>query len=230
MLAIGHRGAAGHEPENTLRSIRCALDLGADWIEIDVQSIERELIVFHDDTLDRTTNGRGALSAKSFRELRALDAGGGEQVPTLTEVMDLIDARCGLNIELKGTDTVEDVLATIGNYQRAQDAWRDRILLSSFDISQTEVLASSERIFKLGVLFDDDPDEALLRAREYRAYSIHPSIEQVSENLITKAHASGIKVLVYTVNETADLIAMRSLGVDGVFSDFPDRILALRHL
>lgn len=229
MLAIGHRGAAGHEPENTLRSVRCALELDADWIEIDVQSVDGELIVFHDDTLDRTTNGTGAVGAASFRELRALDAGGGQQIPTLAEVMDTIDARCGLNIELKGTNTVGDVLATISDYQARRSAWRDRILLSSFDRSRTEALAARERNFRLGILFDDDPEEALTRAREYRAYSIHPSVEQLSRDLISKAHAADLKVLVYTVNEPADLNDMHSLGVDGVFSDFPDRVVALNH-
>ena len=101
-LCIGHRGACGHEPENTLRSIRRALELGAHGVEIDVRLVHGELLVMHDAKLDRTTNGRGYLARKSLEVLRALDAGQGERIPTLREVFETVHRRAFINIELKG--------------------------------------------------------------------------------------------------------------------------------
>lgn len=228
MFAIGHRGAAGHEPENTLRSVLRALRLHVDWIEVDVQAVDGELIIFHDDTLDRTTNGSGAIAEQSFTTLRSLDAGAGEKIPTLIEVLDLIGARTGLNIELKGSGIVDAVTAVVSDYQALLPSWRGRILLSSFDEPQTRVLAARKGDYQLGILFEGDAEAALARARDFEAFSIHPSMEQVNRELVTEAHAAGIKVLVYTVNEPEDIAAMQALCVDGVFSDYPDRVIALR--
>ncbi len=228
MLVIGHRGAAGHEPENTLRSVLRAVRLQVDWIEVDVQAVDGELIVFHDDTLDRTTNGSGAIAEQSFTTLRSLDAGAGEKIPTLIEVLDLIGARTGLNLELKGSSIVDAVTAVVADYQARLPSWRGRILLSSFDEPQTQVLAARKGDYRLGLLFEGDAEAALERARDFEAHSIHPSMEQVNSELVTEAHAADIKVLVYTVNEPEDIAAMQALRVDGVFSDYPDRVIALR--
>jgi glycerophosphoryl diester phosphodiesterase len=228
MLAIAHRGASGYEPENTLRSVARAIVLGTDWIEIDVQLVDGELIVLHDETLDRTTNGSGIAAQQSFDYLRTLDAGKGEQIPTLTEVMDLIGARTGINIELKGGGVVDPVATLVSDYQDRRPAWHERIMLSSFDESQIEKLAAHERDFRLGLAFQDDPGSALARARDLDAYSINPSMAQVTAALVDEAHAAGIRVFVFTVNEPRDIAAMQKLNVDGVFSDYPDRVIALR--
>ena len=98
MLCFGHRGARGHEPENTLRSVRRALELGADGIEVDVHFTAGELLVIHDETLERTTDGKGRVAAQTFAYLRSLDAGQGERIPTLAEVCELetrYRGRCG---------------------------------------------------------------------------------------------------------------------------------------
>ncbi|MGI9258137.1 MAG: glycerophosphodiester phosphodiesterase [Gammaproteobacteria bacterium] len=226
MLSIGHRGAAGHEPENTLRSVARAMHLGVDWIEVDVQVVDGELIVFHDDTLERTTNGSGVVAETSFSVLRELDAGCGEKIPTLSEVLDLVDARVGLNIELKGPDCVDKVTTTVSDYLELRPAWRDKILLSSFDETQTAELADRERNYKLGILFEQDGAAALARAKAFKAFSIHPSMKQVTPELVSDAHTAEIKVLVYTVNEPEGIAAMRALDVDGVFSDYPERVVA----
>ena len=111
-LVIGHRGATGYEPENTLRSFEKALQLGCSWIELDVHVVDDQIVVIHDDDLSRTTNGFGLVSTSSFKYLRSLDAGKGEQVPTLQEVMELIGQRCRVNVELKGKGTAR-VLSTL---------------------------------------------------------------------------------------------------------------------
>src|SRR5271154_4385560 len=115
-LCIGHRGAKGLEPENTLRSIRKALDLGVDGVEVDVYLAGGQLVVIHDDTLERTTNGRGRVEAQSFDYLRSLDAGMGEKIPTLREVFDTVNRRAFINVELKGGNTAEPVFELIEEY------------------------------------------------------------------------------------------------------------------
>ena len=129
LLCIGHRGAMGHAPENTLRSIRKALELGAPCVEVDVYWVDGRLVVFHDDRLERTTNGVGYLNAQTFEQLRALDAGDGERIPTLEEVCELIDARACPNIELKGPGTAEPGARLPGTPTGAR--WGPNILLSS---------------------------------------------------------------------------------------------------
>ena len=112
-LCFGHRGAMGHVPENTLKSIQRALDIGVDYIEIDVYLVEDKLIVIHDDRLERTTDGEGYVVDKKLDYLRSLDAGEGQKIPLLEEVLDLINGRTGLNIELKGENTAVPVLNMI---------------------------------------------------------------------------------------------------------------------
>jgi len=109
LFCFGHRGARGHEPENTLRSVRKALELGADGIEVDVYFVDGRLMVIHDDTLNRTTNGKGPVAGRTFAELRALDAGKGERIPTLAEVFDAVNHRAVINMELKGPGTAAPV-------------------------------------------------------------------------------------------------------------------------
>lgn len=228
MLVFGHRGAAGLEPENTLRAIRKAIEIGVDWVEIDVRRVDGRLITFHDDVLDRTTNGRGPLHRVSFEDLRELDAGGGERIPLLTEVVDAIDGRVGLNIELKEPGLAEAIAELSSQYCARQPAWHGRFLLSSFDQGETAVLARLDHEFLLGVLFSGDGRRALERARDLGAYSLNSSITQLTADLVANAHAHGIKIFVYTVNTLADIERCGRLGVDGVFSDYPDRVIEYR--
>ena len=136
LFCFGHRGARGHEPENTLRSVRKALELGADGIEVDVYFADGQLVVMHDRTLGRTTNGSGFVTRKSFAYLRSLDAGRGERIPTLAEVFDTVTHRAVINVELKGPRTAAPVTALIDEYVR-QRGWRyDEFLVSAFDHTQ----------------------------------------------------------------------------------------------
>ncbi len=220
MLCIGHRGAKGYAPENTLGSIRQAIALGADWIEIDVYWVDGHLMVFHDDRLERTTNGSGRLMDQRFEQLRSLDAGNGEQIPTLAEVFATVDQRVGINIELKGPGTAEPVVA----FLRSQ-AWPlDLILVSSFRPQELRRVRSLDATVPIGVLFETwplDDQAAVAIAQSLQATSIHPSLQQVNAAIIAAAHRAGVKVFVYTVNTAEILEQMRSLGVDGIFTDYP---------
>ncbi len=226
MIVIGHRGAAGHAPENTLASIAVAVGQGVDSVEIDVRALDGHLIVLHDDVLERTTNGRGHYKSVSLAALRALDAGGGEQVPLLGEVVELIAGRCGLNVEVKEPGIAREVVAELEASTGDRGGWRSRVLLSSFDVGTTRDLAAMRGEMRLGVLYDDPFPAALGRAIELGAYSIHMPLRGVTEEAVARAHDQGLAVFSYTVNTRPEIERCAAARVDGVFSDFPDRVIA----
>ena len=226
LLCIGHRGACGYEPENTLRSFRRALEFGVDGLEFDVQLVGEELVIFHDSRLERTTNGRGYLRRKTFAQLRDLDAGGGEKIPTLREVMELVNRRAFLNIELKGRRTARPVadllfeLISHGGWQPAQ------FIVSSFnrrELRDFRAVAPAE--IPIGLLLNRPTRLWRRAARILGASSIHPPARFTSRRFVEEAHKLGLKVFVYTVNTPAMIDKMRAMGVDGVFTDFPDRVI-----
>lgn len=224
-LCLGHRGACGHEPENTLRSIRRALELGANGIEIDVQLVGGHLWVFHDSRLERTTNGQGYLRRKSFEELRALDAGQGERIPFLREVLDEIRGRAILNIELKGRRTAAHVEAIIHEAVSRGEWDYGQFLVSSF--LQLELRALKDRRIRRGLLLARPTRLFHLSARRVAAWSVHPALKFTTPKFVDAAHQRGWKVIPYTVNDPADLARMKELGVDGVFTDYPERVVNL---
>jgi len=220
-LVFGHRGARGHEPENTLLSIRRALELGANAIEVDVQCVDGELIILHDATLNRTTNGRGRVARKTFAALRKLDAGKGERIPTLAEVFECVNRRALINIELKGRRTARPVAALIECYIQERGWTYDDFLVSSFHRKELRELAGGR--IPLGILFTRRARGFAKLARELGAIAIHPPLRFTNEKLIQKAHTLGLRVFVYTVNAAQDIARLRGWGVDGVFTDFPER-------
>jgi len=220
MLCIGHRGAAGHEPENTLRSIRRALHMGADGVEIDVYFHQGALIVLHDARLDRTTNARGPFRRHTLDSLRRLDAGNGERIPLLHEVLDTVNRRALVNIELKGPRTAAPVLALLRDYLFRGWTPAD-FILSSFRRTELRQLRASE--FPIGILFARSPRLFRPLARALDAYSIHVPLSQVTSRLVSRVHADGRKLFVFTVNDRADMDRMQALRVDAIFTDFPDR-------
>jgi len=215
MLCIGHRGAAGHEPENTVRSVKKALELGADGIEVDVHNVEGELMVIHDDTLERTTNGRGAVAGKSVGYLRSLDAGKGERIPFLREIFDAVAGRAFINVELKGSDTALLVKNLIA--QRS-----GRFLVSSFD--HLELGKAAHSGIPIGVLWNRPPRGWQKVTAGLQAASVNLSLRSATPLFVERAHALGMKVYVYIVNSPADIRRLREWGVDGVFTDFPERV------
>jgi glycerophosphoryl diester phosphodiesterase len=220
ILCIGHRGAAGHEPENTLRSVRRALEMGANGVEVDVHLVEGELVVIHDYSLNRTTNGRGLVRRRTLAEIRALDAGKGERVPRLREVIEAVDRRALVNIELKGPGTAAPVIGLLRGFTRRGWAAGD-FLISSF--RRPELRAACGAGFPLGVLFGRSARLFRRIARALDAWSVNVPLDRVNPGLVSRVHAEGRRILVYTVNERAEMERMRQLGVDGFFTDYPDR-------
>lgn len=224
-LCIGHRGARGHEPENTLRSVRRALELGAHGIEIDVRMADGEIVVIHDGTLDRTTDGSGAVSRKSLAQLRALDAGQGERIPTLREVFETVDRRAFVNVELKGRRTAGPVSALIAEFVEQRGWSYEDFVVSSF--SRAELRAIADPRIPIALLLARPTRLYPLSARRVRASAVNPALRYVTRQFVEDAHRRGLRVFVYTVNEPADIARMREWGVDGVFTDYPERALEI---
>ncbi|WP_223670297.1 glycerophosphodiester phosphodiesterase [Kangiella shandongensis] len=221
---IGHRGAMGLEPENTLRSIRRALELGVDGVEFDVQNIDGALLIFHDEMLERTTNGEGELIDHSVEYLRQLDAGKGEKIPLLSEVVDLIGNQAFINIELKGLDTASLVMDLVKLLDKERFK-KEQFIISSYHYSELYLVHQLDPEIKIGVIVDEQSVAALDFADEIDAYSLHPRFSLLDHELVHEAHAAGMKVYVHTVNDLAKIQHAKQLGVDGVFTDYPDRVL-----
>ena len=223
-LAIGHRGARGYLAENTLPSFDYAIELGCDWVELDVYHVDGELLVIHDTSVDRTTNGTGLVAELSFAHIRSLNAGDCHPVPTLQEVISLVDRRCKINIELKGPDTARPVSDLLNQYCNAQWTPED-FLISSFDHTELEL---ANPIYPRGILFAKCTPNMWETPDRLRAWSVNFEKSEVNRSLVEDAHCRGYKLLVYTVNVRDEIIDMIDCGVDGIFSDYPDRIVNLR--
>lgn len=218
---IGHRGASGHAPENTLKAFQKAIDMGCHWVELDVYAVEGELLVIHDDDVDRTTDGSGAVMSLSFEQLRSLDAGDGEKIPTLKEVMDLCRGKAAINIEFKGPETAEPVNELLAR-ERVNGWSPANIAISSFDHRE---LAKADPDFHRGALFYKEADY-LAKATELKAFSINLSGKLVNPAIVEKAHSAGFEVWVYTVNTREDMQTLKDMGVDAVFTNYPDQFPA----
>ena len=221
-IVIGHRGARGHEPENTLLSVRKALSLGVEWIEVDVYSVLGKLMVIHDERLERTTNGKGYLEEQTIEYLRYLDAGKGEKIPFLEEVLDTIGANRKINIELKGENTAVPVANLITEYITRNGWSNDNFLVSSFNHHELKKFKELFPEIRIGALTAALPFNYAKFGLELKAYSIHASLEFVNKAFVNDAHKRGMKFFVYTVNREEDVKRMRDLGVDGIFTDFPE--------
>lgn len=225
MQIIAHRGASGLAPENTLKAIRLALALGAGAIEIDVQLADGELWVFHDRRLERCTDGGGVLTAQSRAYLASLDAGEGEGIPTLWQVMQAIAGQAELHIELKGAQTADEVARLTRRAETELGFAPTQWVVSSFHHPELARFAALRPDIRLGALTATIPLTLAKFAAELGAWSLNCDLDFVDEALVMDAHRRGLKVLVYTVDHTADLTVLAAMGVDGIFTNRPDRFL-----
>ncbi len=221
VLRIGHRGASGHAPENTLLSLNTAVQLRCDMTEIDVHTCASgDVVVIHDETVERTTNGTGLVSELSLSELKKLDAGNGERIPTLTEVLSMLKDKIVLNIDLKGQNTPKRV-----HWAVKDSGWSvNDILITSFDWAKLEKYRELDTEARLGPLAHVNIYHAVRFASKINAYCINPLHKPCSRSFVGKAQKKGLQVYPWTVNEVKDIERMKGFGVDGLISDFPDRV------
>lgn len=222
---FGHRGASAHAPENTLAAFELAYEQGANGIELDVKlSADGIPVVFHDPTLDRTTNGSGALVDFDLAALKELDAGGGEKIPTLAEVFESVGQKLFINIELTNYTTpndalVEEVLAVINDHDM-----QDRILFSSFHAHTLKKAADLAPNIPRGLLATYMPRGLYARWIRFRSplyQTIHPCYVNLSKRMCKKAHQRGQRVITWTVNSPAKMQKYAKWGVDGIITDDP---------
>lgn len=224
MVCFAHRGASGHAPENTLAAFTKAVELGADWIELDVYAVQNELVVIHDNRLERTTNGCGYVTRHDLAYLRKLDAGGGEKIPFLSEVLDATERQVKVNIELKGPQTADPACALVDHYVQNRGWQYHDFLLSSFDHNQLR--RARERCSEIPVA----PNLKTNRLRygdwdkTMRPYSIHCDRAYTTPALIDRIHRLHCPAFVFTVNDPQGIKQLDSIGVDGVFTNFPELV------
>ncbi|SFE89651.1 glycerophosphodiester phosphodiesterase [Flavobacterium xueshanense] len=225
MLKIAHRGAKGYEPENTFVSFQKALDMQVDGIELDVHlSADGEIIVIHDETIDRTTNGKGFVNALSLHELKAFRINGTHEIPTLAAVFDLVNQNCFINIELKSYEVTEKVVSLLEKYVTKKGWKYDRFLVSSFDWNALQQVAFLNDKIPIGVLTETDLDLALAFAKFIQAKSIHPHFHLLTQENTAKMQQKDLQVFPWTINELEDIKKIKTFNVNGIITDFPNRI------
>lgn len=222
MQIIAHRGASGDYPENTLLAIDQAIAQGADAIEIDVFAVENELIVIHDHHLARTTNGSGSIYQYSLAQLMQLDAGRGERIPTLWQILQRLQHNSlWLNIELKGDNTVAPLLALLDKAERELNFNSQRLVISSFNHHLLAAIKQQRPDLKTGALTASLPLDYAAFAQALQAYSVNCDVSFINQAFVNDAKARGLKVYVYTVDQSDDIHRMQQYGVDGIFSNYP---------
>jgi len=231
---IGHRGYPAKYPENTLAAFQAAIAAGAIMVELDVMlSRDRKLVVIHDATLERTTNGVGAVTDYNLAELKRLNAGSwfdtqfaDQQLPELSEVLDLVKGRTYVNIEIKSNafefhhppDAVEKQVVALLRQKKMLDTG----MISSFDVNILEQVASMPDAPVIAFISKKRADKNTVKmCTRLNVFSWHPDSKIVTPNQVELMHANGIKVFPYNVNTLQEYIGLRDMKVDGVITDDP---------
>ena len=224
MKIFGHRGAAGLKDENTLASVNEALQYKVTGIEIDVHRCKSgELIVIHDETVDRTTDQTGVVQEMTFDQLQQCKTPNGHAIPTLQQIVSISKGRCVLNIELKGKDTAKPVVSLIQKYVRSTHLWNyTNILISSFDHHMLHKVRQIDNEIAIGVLTETDIGESISTAEQLNARAIHPSIALLNPDEVSKAKRLELDINVWTVNTREQFEYCKDLGVTSVITDFPN--------
>jgi len=225
LLKIGHRGAAGYLAENTIASFKKALDLHVDGIELDVHlCASGELIVFHDFTLDRNTDATGEVSKCTLKQLQSVVVLNAHYIPSLIEVLDVIDKKCIVNIELKGKNTATKTVRVIQKYIQENNWSYSHFIVSSFQKHELETISELDKNIPIAVLTKANLDEAIEFAKTVGAKIIHPNFTLLSRDNVKRVQDEGYLINTWTVNEVESIARMKAYNVNGIIGDFPDRL------
>ena len=233
MLVIAHRGASGHAPENTLAAFRKAVAQGAAFIETDLQlSRDARFVAIHDDTVDRTTGGKGTVHSLTLADLQRLDAGSwfssefaGERIPTLEEILDFAKKHdVVFYLELKPTGSWGGEHALISSLRESGEI--PRTVVISFDAGILDAVRKIEPTLMTGLLYDGQLEKPIERAVEIGARQIAVRGDLVTPALLTEARKKDLQVVCWTVNHPAHMRLLMDAGVDGIMSDYPDLLVA----
>ena len=221
MIVTSHRGAGSLEPENTLRAMQRAIALGVDQIETDAQlTRDGYLVLMHDPTVDRTTNGTGKVADLTFAEIRQLNAGHGERIPTLQEALALTRGKVVLQIELKGPGTPLPVVQAV----EAADAV-DQVILTSFKHQWLVEAQAQNPKLHTGALWGRLPTDTVQQTQQLGLHALHIWHEFIDQQLVKDAHERGLLVRAWNTDKEDDMRRLIGLGVDAIGSDRPDLLL-----
>lgn len=222
VLRIAHRGASGYAPENTLAAFRRAIELNADMVEFDVRRTrDHELVVCHDARLDRLANIPAAIRELTWTELQQVTICG-EHIPRLADVLTLLAPKCEIDLEIKERGLAEAVVAVVKTI-----GCQSRVLFSSFLSNELLRLKAIDPTLRVGVLLQEAPVTAgscLRLARLVQAEAVIISHSAFRRSLLTAAHRKGIKLFIWTVDDPEAIAHLKTLGVDGIISNYPDLI------
>jgi len=222
ILAIGHRGAAGHGPENTLVGLAKGIALGADYLEIDVQRTrDGRFVLMHDKFVDRTTSGKGKLTDFSSQELRKLEDGDGQYVPLLEEALELCRNRVGMVIEIITPGIGRDVYKHVAEF-----AFPGPLIFSSFLHAEIRAIREMDSGVETMALIEAIPIGEASFAHAAGATHVGAALDSMTSEFSTRLHDSHLKVFIYTPNLPHEIAMAAEMGADGIISDFPDRVRA----
>jgi glycerophosphoryl diester phosphodiesterase len=221
MQIFAHRGASGNYPENTAAAFEAALQAQVDGIELDVQSCADDFVIIHDSWLDRTTNGHGRVIDTAFSDIAQLDAGEGQKVLSLQQVLELIGTKTQINLELKHTFGLDKLVNILEQNVQHGIIEREQLLISSFDHHQLKWLKQNLPWVKIGALTASIPLSYAYFAENLHAYSVHLDKNFINHEFVADAKQRGLKIMAYTVDKQQEIEEMQNLGVDGIFSNYP---------
>jgi glycerophosphoryl diester phosphodiesterase len=217
-IVIAHKGASAYAPENTLLSFRRAYELGAQMIELDVhETLDGQLVCIHDKTVDRTTDGSGEVRNLSYEELMKMDAGDGERIPLLEDVLIFASGKLQVNIELKVIGVEMEVLDLV-----EKTGMNDSIIISSFLHGALSTIKEISSNSATAILIKDKMNDLVQYAVDLKANAINPDHKLVSTDLVKDAQMHALRVYPWTVNDTATMKRLFGIGVDGIITDYPD--------
>lgn len=216
-VKIAHRGASAYEPENTIRSFERAIGMKAEMVEFDVrQSLDGRLVVIHDAKVDRTTDGKGPVAGKTLAELKELDAGKGERIPTFEEALDACSGRAKLVIELKESGVEEKVIREIG-----ARGLRDDVFIVSFNAPRLRLVKALDPGMRTGLIMFASGNPVAL-AERCGADAVAPFRWFITRGLVERARSRGLYTFTWTVDDEGKARALRDMGVTGIVTNRPD--------
>ena len=238
MLKIGHRGAPRNEPENTLRSFKKALSLNVVMIECDAHlTKDGQVVVIHDPTVERTTNGKGKVKGFTLKEIKRLDAGKGEKIPTLEEIVKLVKGKCMLNLDVKDTRVIDKVVEVITKFKFAAKTFisaprsdtLSKIKKKNKDIGKVLVFYPIryewlQRIFNLFMFFILPLTKRIVLHKAKKAQASIISLQKTlaTRGIISFSQKHNFKVFVWTVDEKSEIQKFTRRNVDGIYSNYPE--------
>ena len=221
LLRIGHRGAGGHAPENTLAAIERGITLHAHLIEFDVRATsDGQLVLLHDPTLDRTTDGHGAIATQLWNDVKQLTGDGGHPLPLLANALRTASGHIGVMIEIKTEGTARQVCRTVQEVR-----FSGSVIYASFLHDELLAIRRENHQAQTMALIEAMPVNRTAFATDAQATHVGVAFETLTPSFLKSLHDRSLQVFVYTVNEPADIQIAKAMGVDGIISDYPERLL-----